>query len=110
MGNEAVRKASQKLVSLLGKSCGQCGSTKRLQRHHQEYTPTSFVILCQVCHKNEHMKDGTWGRGLRQMSNCIICGKDFKPLDSKIHKTCGAKCLSVLGRLNAMKRWNRPTA
>lgn len=101
----AVRKASQRLEKLSGKSCTLCGSIEKLQRHHPIYFPGNFMILCQKCHAYIHQKDGTWGHGRRKMRNCVVCGNDFVPKDSHVHKTCNPNCLSKLGRQNALKRW-----
>jgi hypothetical protein len=100
-----IRKQSQRIERLSGKSCAQCGSTENLQRHHRTYTETDYVILCQECHKNEHVKDGSWGHGLKAMKDCVVCFKPFTPRHSKKHSTCSQECLSELGRRNARKRW-----
>lgn len=99
-----VRKAAQRAVSLAGKVCAECGSTARLQRHHQDYArPTDVVILCQVCHVKADQAMGS--RKVKQPKACKVCGKAFIPCHSKKHNTCGAECLSAIGRMNAMKRW-----
>lgn len=100
-----IRKQTQRLVTLSGKSCERCGITENLQRHHQTYTASDYVILCQGCHASEHSKDGSWGRGLKKTKFCVICGSEFTPNHSKRHKTCSSNCLSELGRRNARKRW-----
>src|SRR3990167_3319507 len=106
MLKNTIRKQSQRLMNLTGKSCGNCGSIENLQRHHPDYTvPGNMKILCQTCHKNLHLESGSWGKGLRKKKNCAVCGKEFVPHHSKNHKTCSKDCLSELGRLNARKRW-----
>ena len=65
----------------------------------------SFVQDWGNLQLDEHMKDGSWGKGLKPIQFCTICGKEFLPPDSHVHKTCSPECLSELGRVNAMKRW-----
>lgn len=103
MNKATIRKRTQRLVSLDGKSCEQCGSTENLQRHHRTYTETDFQILCQSCHVQADLRDGS--RKRRKTKQCAICGNVFTPSHSKKHKTCSADCLSELGRRNAYKRW-----
>ena len=73
--------------------------------NHLELKPKTIMILCPKCHVSEHMKNGSWGRGLKKTKICVVCGNIFVPNHSKKHKSCSSKCLSELGRLNAMKRW-----
>jgi len=105
MANATVRKASQRLMPLSDASCAQCGSTAQLQRHHRNYTPTDFIVLCQRCHANLHIADGSWGRGRKMIKDCVICGKPFQYRHST-NRTCSNVCFSELGRLNASKRWH----
>lgn len=107
MKRATIRKRSQRLKSLSGESCAKCGSTENLQRHHQTYTESDFIILCQECHASEHNADGSWGKGSRKTRSCVICGSEFTPNHSKRHTTCSPDCLSELGRRNARKRWDR---
>lgn len=38
--------------------CQLCNSTKKLQRHHQDYNkPLEVIILCEECHKNHHKQE-----------------------------------------------------
>lgn len=104
MNKATVRKQTQRLVSLAGKSCGQCGSTENLQRHHRTYTVSDYEILCQSCHALADLRDGS--RRQKQTKNCVICGSPFMPSHSKKHTTCSEPCLSELGRRNAAKRWH----
>ena len=92
--------------------CEICGGSKTLQRHHKDgnrlnNSAENVQILCQECHKNEHMKKGTWGKG-RILKNkiCVICGKSFRPRRAR-DKICKNKeCLKELGRISALKRWS----
>jgi len=102
----AIRKESQRLIKLKGKFCLICGGKKHLQRHHQTMDAQDFIIICQDCHTSIHMKDGSWGRGLKKIKDCVICGKPFVPSHSKKNVTCSRSCLSELGRRNANKRWH----
>jgi len=90
--------------------CDVCGSKDNLQRHHPDYTSSGCCLLCQSCHTAEHMRDGTWGVGLRKTKDCVICGETFTPNHSKKHKACSKNCLSELGRRNAQKRWHPESA
>ena len=104
MTNWAARKAAQRAIKAV--KCETCGATEHLQRHHPDINkPLEVQVLCQRCHTEIHLADGTWGQGERAKATCVICGKTFLPLDSHPHKTCSAACLSKLGRQNAMKRW-----
>ena len=48
--------ASRK-ISLDGKICEDCGKTKNLQRHHDDYSkPLEVKILCPKCHSKLHHK------------------------------------------------------
>ena len=102
------RKIAQKRFPL--KQCERCKSTVRLQRHHKDRNSLNnkadnVEVLCQTCHKNLHMAEGSWSRGLKKTKLCAICEREFLPHHSKNHKTCSRSCLSELGRRNALKRW-----
>jgi len=75
-----------------------------------------FLLAHTNCHGNQcqigkgdgiQKAEGTWGRGLREIKNCVICLKTFAPKHSKNPKTCSSDCLKNLGRLNALKRWKK---
>ncbi len=65
------RKQASRLVEM--KNCEgvlesgrACRSKKGLERHHKDRDPTNndpsnIEVLCQNCHKEDHLKDGTWG-------------------------------------------------
>ena len=58
------RKQAQRILKLT--KCEICGSTVGLQRHHKDRNPLNntkenLAVLCQKCHKEDHLKDGTWG-------------------------------------------------
>jgi len=108
MKKNTIRKRTQRKLSVEKKQCENCGSTINLQRHHEEYNESGKVaLLCQNCHKNLHYLQGNWGRGLKKIKNCKICGKEFLPNHSKNHNTCSKTCLSELGKRNANKRWHK---
>lgn len=106
------RKAAQRIY--VATECKNCGSTKTLQRHHKDRNPLNnapenIEILCRTCHKNEHLRDGTWGRGLVAPAICEICRSPFQPKRNrrKGRVLCGdPKCLSEIGRRAALKRWS----
>lgn len=53
-----IRKAAVKEISLKGKKCKVCGTTKNLQRHHKDYNyPLLVEILCCGCHHDWHRKN-----------------------------------------------------
>src|SRR5262245_41890922 len=59
------RRRAHRLITKMEK-CDVCGSRSGLQRHHRDRNPlnnelSNLQILCQTCHKNDHMRDGTWG-------------------------------------------------
>ena len=104
MKDWASRKAAQRAVSLSGKVCEVCGVSERLQRHHHDYSkPTEVTILCQNCHVQADIADGT--RKTKQMKSCKLCGAAFMPTHSTKHNLCGPACRSEMGRINAFKRW-----
>lgn len=45
-------------------------------------------------------------RRTKKTKLCKVCGTEFTPSHSKKHSTCSKKCLSEIGRRNAMKRWH----
>ena len=107
MADWAARKAAQRAVSLQGKICEACGSVNRLQRHHHDYSKrTEVTILCQSCHSQADLADGT--RKAKEMKSCKLCGTAFMPTHSKNHTLCSPECRSEIGRINAYKRWQRP--
>ena len=110
MNLAAMRKRSQRSFPIDGESCQLCGSKKRVQRHHPNQDPEVFWVVCQKCHTDIHMKEGSWGKGLKKIRACVICGKEFLPSHSKRNKTCSKNCLSELGRINARKRWQKTEA
>lgn len=110
----ASRKRSQKLYPILP-PCEECGSTERVQRHHDDYQkPEDVRFLCQSCHTKRDVARGTWGNYLKKPGGkrtkpyrtCPICGKSFNHYTHTRNKTCSKECLSELGRRNAMKRWH----
>ena len=100
----ALYSATQKKYPLAGQQCSKCSSKTGLQRHHPSYESTRAVILCQTCHVALHRRRGDWGRGKKFSRDCEICGKHFTPGHTSV-KTCSRKCLTVLGKHNAAKRW-----
>ncbi len=103
------RKAAQR--KFLAIQCSKCGSTKTLQRHHKDMNPANnreenVEILCQQCHKAEHMKDGTWGQGKVEPAACKVCGRAFQPKMSRRATICSQECLSIWGEIHAARRWN----
>lgn len=105
---EAGRKAAQRLMPVV--ECARCGGALTLQRHHKDRDPTNnslsnLEVLCQACHKADHMKDGTWGRGKVEPAICKVCGSEFQPTRTRRATVCSAPCLSALGRISANRRW-----
>lgn len=72
---ETIRKRAQKIQ--MKNRCEKCGTKKNLQRHHPDYSkPELIMTLCQDCHKNVHLVDGSWARSGHQESKiCPVCGK-----------------------------------
>jgi hypothetical protein len=104
MSKWGARKAAQRAYPVT--ECQNCGSTHRVQRHHPDLSaPLQVEILCEICHVIADQRDGT--RRKRPMQNCVICGTDFQPKCSHVHKTCSPECLSELGRHLARKRWDK---
>ena len=105
----AGRKAAQRLI--LAIQCIRCGGQKTLQRHHKDKNPLNndvmnLEVLCQSCHKAEHMKDGTWGREIVEVAICKVCGQGFQPLRSRRASICSSLCLSEWGQVSALLRWS----
>lgn len=55
---QKARRLANKLISLEGRKCEKCGSTKKLNRHHYlgYNRPLEIKILCEGCHLREHGK------------------------------------------------------
>ncbi len=103
---DVMRKRAQRAYPKL-EECERCGATENLQRHHPDPNDALFVnILCQGCHTEDHLKDGSWGQGRKKIKTCVNCGKPFSNYSHTRVKTCGKNCLSELGRQNAYKRWH----
>lgn len=91
--------------------CQMCGGTMTLQGHHIDRnplnnSPENIRILCQNCHKVEHMQKGDWGKGAVPKRRCQICGKEFQPKRQRRGTLCGdPECLRKKGRLSAERRW-----
>ena len=93
-----IWKAAQRAISAT--ACEDCGSTRRLERHHHDYSkPLDVRVLCHRCHMREHARLNL----PRRMKRCAICPREFLPNHSKNHKTCSRECLSEIGRRNAAK-------
>ena len=106
--NSGRKAAQRKFVAI---QCSKCGSAKTLQRHHKDMNPLNnnmenLEILCQQCHKAEHMKNGTWGRGKVEPSVCKVCGIDFQPKRSRLASICSQECLASWGKIHAVRRWS----
>ena len=105
MGKWSYRKAAQRAFPKMAE-CQNCGGKNRLQRHHPDKKkPIDIMILCQRCHTSEHLRTGTWGNHPKPIKVCIICNQNFKEYTHSRVKTCSRKCLSEIGRINALKRW-----
>uniref|UniRef100_A0A6M3IU94 Uncharacterized protein n=1 Tax=viral metagenome TaxID=1070528 RepID=A0A6M3IU94_9ZZZZ len=56
-----IRKRAQRAFPVM-RRCERCGGGVYLQRHHPRLDqPLRVVVLCQRCHANLHIKNGTWG-------------------------------------------------
>jgi hypothetical protein len=65
----AQEKARQ-MISLKDKQCQVCGTTKNLNRHHEDYTkPLEVIILCYRCHKKHHRTKNRQKFGAEVMKN-----------------------------------------
>ncbi len=103
MKKNSARKQAQREVK--AEKCVKCGETKNLQRHHEDYRkPQEVVILCQICHKNHHVANGTWA--VRKKPRvCVVCDLIHYNGQSNA-KTCSPKCFKELARRHARKRWD----
>ena len=108
--NTAYRRTQRKWPAL--HSCDVCGGTRTLQRHHADGDPRNnseknVEILCQRCHTDTHMANGTWGRG-RSLKNktCVICRQVFRPRKDRDRRCGKAECEREMGRRSAQKRWH----
>ena len=55
---DEARRKGRNSITLNNKHCIICGSTKYLQRHHQDYTkPYDVIIVCAKCHTNIHREE-----------------------------------------------------
>lgn len=111
--NTGRRQAQREYQQL--KCCARCGIDSGLQRHHCDRNPTNnsdenIEILCQTCHKEEHLKDGTWGKGKVEPGACVICAKEIPRKRNRRGRVCSPECLSQLGAISAAKRWQSRTA
>ena len=101
----ASRKRAQREYPTLP-PCQRCGRKENVQRHHPNLDDALCVeFLCQKCHTTEHLTSGSWGCGPKRAKICTVCGKEFMNYTHTRVKTCGPKCLSEIGRINAYKRW-----
>ncbi len=106
IGLAGIRKRAQRAVSLNGERCSDCGSRNWLNRHHEDYSrPTDVILLCAKCHNHRHRQSGEIPKV--ELSNCQICGTQFQPKRTRRAKLCGStNCLKLMGMLSAQKRWN----
>ena len=77
---QASRKVEMKKCDGILTSGRACRSKKGLQRHHIDRDttnndPSNIKVLCQTCHKEDHLKDGTWG------NPAIVKSSDIKYLE-----------------------------
>ncbi len=109
MNGNTGRKAAQRLFAAT--ACEACGGARMLQRHHIDRVPTNnapenIKILCQACHKSEHMMAGDWGAGQVSAAICDICQNIFQPTRTRRSTLCGnPECLREKGRQSAALRW-----
>lgn len=110
MKKNTVRKMAQRAFPITGMACQECGTVGRLQRHHPDMEkPLEVNILCQGCHTQRHLDNGSWGKGPSPPRECVVCKEMFKPRRSN-SRTCGEReCISELGRRYAEKRWKPQT-
>ena len=78
----------------LDSKCKSCGSTEKLERHHERYDqpPEVFLTLCQSCHISLHMQRDGWGRPQPKPAICLACKKQFQPKRSRNSKCCSNSC------------------
>lgn len=80
--------------------CERCGSTARVQRHHDDISkPLEIRMLCWVCHMEWHHPPSV------VLANCQVCGREFQPTRSQHSRICSDLCRVEMGRLSAEKRW-----
>lgn len=54
-----ARSKARATISTDGATCEQCGSTERLERHHEDHSkPLEVQILCRKCHQKITPKPG----------------------------------------------------
>lgn len=67
-----MRKARKQRLQETEGRCEDClkviSPTNKLQIHHidrdkENHSPNNLRLLCQLCHTEDHKKDGTWGHG-----------------------------------------------
>lgn len=86
--------------------CNRCGSSERLQVHHQDRNPfnnnpENLESLCAKCHRIEHKREAP-------PSICAVCGVSFlAQCHRNRNKICSAQCAKIWGRICAEKRWER---
>lgn len=55
-----TNRAIQNGTLIVPSECPKCGSTKRIQAHHEDYSkPYDVIWLCEVCHKQLHLTNKT---------------------------------------------------
>lgn len=103
-----ARKAAQRAFPLVDQRCADCGAANNLQRHHPNHArPIDIIILCQSCHTQREVIQGTWGRGPVHPCACRVCGVQFIPDRNRHAVLCGKReCREELGRRCAEKRWS----
>jgi hypothetical protein len=103
------RKAAQRMLPVV--ACERCGGRLTLQRHHKDRNPTNnapsnLEVLCQTCHKAEHMTDGTWGLGRVEPAICKVCSRQYQPTRTGRSTVCSPACHVEWGRISAARRWS----
>jgi len=67
--------------------CADCGSTERLQKHHEDYSkPLDVIILCPKCHAGRHRDDA---------NNRVLNSYRFYPNPDLIRHQISDRQLSV---------------